>query len=300
MKDDLRQLIAEGKTDQVLKKLLKVAEELEDDRLREKVMLLSASYEKYSENELLGLSYGEEQRVSIAKINKALLHLINQLPDEPLTATKPLKTGNEAYFPKAQKSQRRRWRRWGIFLMVGLIFSLIVGWELCNSIINKEKTNTKSQNSNLVESDSLPIEGPQNRKVDSTIGFTTINQIPQPTFPQEKVEKKTNVSNTQVNERDNPGSSKVKKSVKINIPKKKEFILFINSLDVDSAVVNGDETKGLFLAQGLSYVVVDSGANSLELFSNGMPFIRLNNIAISQDSLCLIGGRNIVTITSCN
>ena len=89
MKDDLRQLIIKGKTDQVLKKLLKVAEELEDDRLREKVMLLSASYEKHSENELLGLSYGEEQRVSIAKINKALLHLINQLPDEPLTATKP-------------------------------------------------------------------------------------------------------------------------------------------------------------------------------------------------------------------
>lgn len=301
MKDDLRQLIIKGKTDQVLKKLLKVAEELEDDRLREKVMLLSASYEKHSENELLGLSYGEEQRVSIAKINKALLHLINQLPDEPLTATKRLKNGNEAYFPKAQKSQRRSWRRWGIFLMVGLISSFIAGWGLFNGIIDKEKTNADPQKTNLVEQDSLPIEVTPNDEVDSTIEFSNNNQVPTSTFPHKKVEKNTIESNPQINEKDKPGNFQMKQETKINHPKKKKYTLFINLREVDSASVNSDETNGLFLSRGGKFVIVDSGANSLKLFykGKGHPFNGVNNIVITQDSLCVIGGRNIVTITSC-
>lgn len=80
MKQKLRQLLSEGKTRQVIDKLLEAT--LNQTELYGEVILQSARFEEYSKAKRLGAANLEEGEVILAKINNALLEIIGQLPDK--------------------------------------------------------------------------------------------------------------------------------------------------------------------------------------------------------------------------
>ncbi len=82
MKNELQELIAQGKTEQALEQLISLSEKPYYEDLREEVLLQSARYQEYAKAKRQGTSNLEEQQTSISKINEAVLHLISQLPDD--------------------------------------------------------------------------------------------------------------------------------------------------------------------------------------------------------------------------
>ena len=82
MKKELQDLIAQGKISQALRQLLILSEQLKDEDLREEILLLSARYNEYEKGRQQDTTTLEEQRISIARINAALLFVIRRLPAE--------------------------------------------------------------------------------------------------------------------------------------------------------------------------------------------------------------------------
>lgn len=81
MKQVLRQLIAQGKTQQAIEKLLRITEVLGDVELHEEVIMQSARYETFQKEHHRGIVSTEEKNISIATINSAILHIVSRLPD---------------------------------------------------------------------------------------------------------------------------------------------------------------------------------------------------------------------------
>ncbi len=82
MKEYLRQLIAGGKTEEALQQLLKVSKQLKDQALYNEVIQQSSKYEQYARAKRQGTSSMEDQKISLARINQALLEIIPQLPHQ--------------------------------------------------------------------------------------------------------------------------------------------------------------------------------------------------------------------------
>ncbi|MCB0642710.1 MAG: carboxypeptidase regulatory-like domain-containing protein [Phaeodactylibacter sp.] len=81
MKEQLQDLIAEGRTDQAIQELLSYAKSAGHQGLMTEVLLLSGKYETYARDVRQGTTSFEEQKLSIAKINVALLELIAKLEE---------------------------------------------------------------------------------------------------------------------------------------------------------------------------------------------------------------------------
>ncbi|MCO6488490.1 MAG: hypothetical protein J5I98_08740 [Phaeodactylibacter sp.] len=81
MKQRLRQLIAKGKAQKAIQDLLHLTQRLDEGELHEEVVMLSARYEQHARSERLGIATKEENKVSLAAINNALLGIINRLPE---------------------------------------------------------------------------------------------------------------------------------------------------------------------------------------------------------------------------
>jgi len=82
LKQTLQQLIAQGKTGQAIDQLLQRTEHSGDTELREEVLMQSARYRDYAKARRLGTSSAEDQQTALARINQALLHISNQLPED--------------------------------------------------------------------------------------------------------------------------------------------------------------------------------------------------------------------------
>ena len=118
-KQTLQKLIAEGKTKQAIEHLLTLRESLPDSDLRQQILMLSGRFEQYNKDRNLDLSSTEEQSHSIAKINKALLDLIDKLPGE--AATKAQATP----VPEQATAKKNLWTYiTGMALVIGLLGSL--------------------------------------------------------------------------------------------------------------------------------------------------------------------------------
>ncbi len=89
MKKKLQQLIAEGTTKQAIQLLLSNTEKLDEHK---EVLLQSSRYETYEKNKDIGVLSFDEANIRLAKINNALLNIIEKLPDEENVS----KTQNEA------------------------------------------------------------------------------------------------------------------------------------------------------------------------------------------------------------
>lgn len=85
MKEYLRQLIVDGDSRKAIEELLKIAKGLTDQRSHKDTIMLSARYNTYEREERNGTTSKEELRIVLANINKALLEIIEQLPDDHFT-----------------------------------------------------------------------------------------------------------------------------------------------------------------------------------------------------------------------
>ncbi len=128
MKKELEQLIAQGKTEQVLRQLLVLSERQGYEDLREEVLLQYARYEEYSKGKRQGTSSTEGQQAYLARITQALLHLISQLPDE--LSLKP----KEDILPDSFKARSKPWWQWmaGTIVIIGILAGIvgITGFDL--------------------------------------------------------------------------------------------------------------------------------------------------------------------------
>ena len=87
MKQALKDLIANGRTQQAIKQLLAIGEQTEDSEWEKEVLQQSARYNEYAKGQRLGTTSFEQKDISLAQINQALLELIDQLSDDEETVS---------------------------------------------------------------------------------------------------------------------------------------------------------------------------------------------------------------------
>lgn len=75
----LREKIANNRTKIVIQELLGFADQKKDSDFRNEVIMQSTAYESYQKDKRLGITTHSEQQVSLAKINTALLEIIDGL-----------------------------------------------------------------------------------------------------------------------------------------------------------------------------------------------------------------------------
>ena len=122
MKQQLQTLIAEGKTDEAIQKLLTLANQIKKKDFHQEVIIQSARFEKYNQSNRMGISSSQEEGISIAKINKALLDIIDRLSDHEATHIEA-KT-KESFIP-IDLSPSSKWWKWVVGL--GLLIAIPAG-----------------------------------------------------------------------------------------------------------------------------------------------------------------------------
>ena len=85
-KDRFKLLIAENKTDEVIEALRNVSNKIESKRISNAIILLSSRYEAYVDKNILGTAGQEEEDVSLAKLNQAILTLLDEIPEKYFNA----------------------------------------------------------------------------------------------------------------------------------------------------------------------------------------------------------------------
>ncbi|MBK8490433.1 MAG: hypothetical protein IPL49_05865 [Saprospirales bacterium] len=80
MKQRLFKLLGEGKTKQVIQELLRITQGQDD--LHQEVIMQSSRFEEYSKIKRSGITNLEEETVFLSRINKALLEIIDKLPEK--------------------------------------------------------------------------------------------------------------------------------------------------------------------------------------------------------------------------
>ena len=125
MKQALRQLIAQGKTGQAIDQLLQRTEQSGNTELREEVLMQSARYRDYAKARRLGVSSVADQQTTLARINQALLHISNQLPEDG--------GGNGSGGRRVKPRQTKAWQ-WvvGAGVVIGILSGIagITGFNL--------------------------------------------------------------------------------------------------------------------------------------------------------------------------
>ncbi|WP_282773950.1 hypothetical protein [Phaeodactylibacter xiamenensis] len=142
MKQALQQLIAQGKTGRAIQQLLAITGRLEDTDLQEEVILQSARYEQYTKSKRTGISSSQDQGVSIANINQALLSIISQLPEDTSGGENDEHTANSK-----GKTKGSAWWQWvvGASVIVAILAGVaeVSGYSL-KDLFSKGKVNSFS------------------------------------------------------------------------------------------------------------------------------------------------------------
>ncbi len=80
--DKMKKLVAENKTEEVIDSLFELADKIPDKKLSNNVTILSSRYGTYVEEKTLGTVNSEEGDIKLAKLNQAILNIIDSLPNE--------------------------------------------------------------------------------------------------------------------------------------------------------------------------------------------------------------------------
>lgn len=80
-KDELKKKVAQGKTSQVLKFLIENLDSISDRELKNNILMQSSKFENYLNEKINQTSNNDALELLLAKINKALLQLIDKLPN---------------------------------------------------------------------------------------------------------------------------------------------------------------------------------------------------------------------------
>ena len=120
-KSDLKQLIAENKTKQVIDLLLKLTKDPGDADLQNEVILQSSKYNDYLREKAAGTKSQENLDLQKARIDDALTYIVDKLPAfaEATAGTAPKETSVKASRPPAVASAKAG-------LLVGLGFALLI------------------------------------------------------------------------------------------------------------------------------------------------------------------------------
>ena len=117
MKAPLKQLIANGRTEEALKQLLAISPQLSDPNLQHAIAIQSANFKKYQDGQITATTSFEQEGLSIAQINLAVLRIIDQLPDGQENADATSSSNPE---PSTPAPTKRGW-----LWVVGIILAAI-------------------------------------------------------------------------------------------------------------------------------------------------------------------------------
>jgi len=116
LKQALQQLIAQGKTEQVIDQLLQLTERSGDTELREEVLLQASRYRDYAKAKRMGTSGTEDQQITLAPINQALIQIIQQLSEE-----------GEEKGSSIAPAERTKGKTWQYVVGVGVVIGILSG-----------------------------------------------------------------------------------------------------------------------------------------------------------------------------
>lgn len=81
LRNSIKQLVAENRTEEVIKALLKLSDKIKDEETKNSIVILSSRYERFVDQTIRGISDMEEQNIYLAQLNDAALKLIDGLPE---------------------------------------------------------------------------------------------------------------------------------------------------------------------------------------------------------------------------
>ena len=143
LKEGLQELLAEGKTGQVLQLLLEVTRQLRATNLREEVILHASSYKASMASSRQGTTTRDVHDADLKKINLALLGIIGELPDSAdaesvrsiLKAIEqsPDEEEVKARIPEMPKKQflSPKMKGWRSIIGVSILIGILVGITKC-------------------------------------------------------------------------------------------------------------------------------------------------------------------------
>ena len=122
MKARLQKLIAQGKTPQAIRQLLKITQQLKKADLYNEVILQSGRFETYEKAKRQGLASFEEKGISLAQIHRALLEITDRLTNEEWAQVFGEAEPQVILVPDPFFSGR--WWQWGLGL--GVVIAILV------------------------------------------------------------------------------------------------------------------------------------------------------------------------------
>jgi len=130
MREQLIKLISAGKTNQAIHLLLEITNGTD---LHNDVVIQSARYKDYEKNKDLGTSSFDQQKISLAKVNTALVSIVESLDineDEHLELFKELEPKETIELPKANEKtieKKNRKNMWKAITYVAVIIGILAG-----------------------------------------------------------------------------------------------------------------------------------------------------------------------------
>ena len=123
----IKELVAKNQSEKVINQLIKLARRIDNKEISNSIIMLSNRFENYVRDTRNGVLSQEEQDVSLAKLNKSILDLIDDLPDETFQIGE-LKTSNsvvQTHFSEADKLMKYLIMALFALGIVGFIVSMI-------------------------------------------------------------------------------------------------------------------------------------------------------------------------------
>lgn len=136
MKKQIKTLIGQGRTQQAIEKLLIVSQQLGDHDFHNDVVLQAAHFKKYEQARRQGISSFQEEGISLAKINLALLSLADQIPEEKEPA---IAKHNKNLRESIDTPPKGKWWQWivglGLLITIPAGMAEITGYNLKDLLI---------------------------------------------------------------------------------------------------------------------------------------------------------------------
>ncbi|MEL6865229.1 MAG: hypothetical protein AAFP19_12455 [Bacteroidota bacterium] len=131
MKNQLQELLANGRTGAVINLLRQMLDQIDQEQVRQEIVLYAAQYEQLEKNSQLNLMTMQELEVGRSKLNYALIQFVEKYPDLPLTnvaGTKPRVEATKIHFHKvetpAEQKERKRFFQWKYIAALGVIIGI--------------------------------------------------------------------------------------------------------------------------------------------------------------------------------
>lgn len=92
LRNSIKQLVAENRTEEVIEALLKLSDKIDDPEIKNSIVILSSRYKRFVDQTIRGISDVGDQNTFLAQLNDAALKLIDDIPESYFTETSRKKT----------------------------------------------------------------------------------------------------------------------------------------------------------------------------------------------------------------